>query len=150
MVYGFILYTFEIKILCDLLKDNHKKFRVHESIALTYQFRRNPWHIRQITSAKPLFLSHLSDSQSNFLIHSFFLLLFFIKAQTCYSIIPRKSLYSFFITHPFYGMKALLFSNFIKIYAFILKNLALMHICPFWKPITLYCFWSGTVGKAQR
>ena len=37
MVYEFILYTFEIKILCDLLKDNHKKFRVHESIALTYQ-----------------------------------------------------------------------------------------------------------------
>lgn len=38
MVYEFILYTFEIKILCDLLKDNHKKFRVHESIALTYPF----------------------------------------------------------------------------------------------------------------
>ena len=37
MVYGFVLYTFEIKILRDLLKDNHKKFRVHESIALTYQ-----------------------------------------------------------------------------------------------------------------
>jgi len=49
-------------------------------------------------------------------------------------------------------MKALLFSNFIKIYAFILKNLALMHICPFKKNyhLILLLKWNGGEGAALK